>query len=139
MTDEIKVYVINKRRTNLYLRNIDPLTGRPVEKSAETSKQKAALAVAGKWPAELREGRYQKPSRVTWEAFRERYATNVLPGLASATATTYEATLNVFERTYNPDKLAKVTTSTITTFVSKLREPGIAEATIARHLPGCES
>jgi hypothetical protein len=32
--------------------------------------------------AELREGRYQKPNRMTWEAFREHYSANALPGLA---------------------------------------------------------
>src|SRR4051794_8109625 len=99
MTDEIKVYVINKGRKYLYLRYTDTTTGKPVEKSAETSKQRAALEAAGKWQAELREGRYQKPNRMTWEAFAEYYKANVLPALAPATQTTYEATLNVFERT----------------------------------------
>ena len=31
MTEEIKVYVINKGRTNLYLSCIDPLIGKQVE------------------------------------------------------------------------------------------------------------
>ena len=39
MTDEIKVYVIDKGRTNLYLRYIDPLTGKPVEKRQDKQPQ----------------------------------------------------------------------------------------------------
>ena len=38
MSDEIKVCVLNRGRKNLYLRYVDPMTGKPVEKSAETSK-----------------------------------------------------------------------------------------------------
>jgi integrase len=134
MTDEIKVYVINKGRKNLYLRYTDPMTGKPVEKSAKTSKQRAALEAAGAWQAELREGRYQKPNRMTWEAFEEYYKANVLPALAIASQTTYEATLNVFGRICTPQKLADVTTAKITGFVTQLRESGLAEASIARHL-----
>jgi integrase len=134
MTDEIKVYVISKGRKNLYLCYIDPTTGKQVTKSAETSKQKPALEAAGKWQAELREGRYQKRNRMTWEAFTEYYKLNVLPALAPATQTTYEATLNVFDRTCTPQKLADVTTAKITGFVTQLRESKLAEATIARHL-----
>ena len=37
--EEIKVYVIDKGRTYLYLHYTDPTTGKPVEKSARTSKQ----------------------------------------------------------------------------------------------------
>jgi hypothetical protein len=134
MTDEIKAYVINKGRKNLYLRYTDPMTGKPVEKSAETSQHEAALEAAGKWQAELREGRYQKPNRMTWEVFTEYYLANVLPALALSSQTTYEATLNVFERTCTPQKLADVTTARITGFVTQLRERKLSEATIARHL-----
>jgi integrase len=134
MTDEIKVYVIDKKRSSLYLKYFDPITGKPVEKSAKTGKLKAALEAAGAWQAELREGRYQKPSRMSWEVFKDYYTLNALPALALSSQTTYEATLNVFERTCNPLKLADVTTAKVTGFVTKLRESGLAEATIARHL-----
>ena len=48
------------------------------------------------------------------KAFREYYTTNVLPALAQSTAVTYEATLNAFERTCKPQRLADVTTARIT-------------------------
>ncbi len=134
MSDEIKVYVIDKGRKYLYLRYMDPLSGRHVEKSSRTAKPKAALEAAGAWQAELREGRYQKPSKWTWVRFREYYSANALPALAASSTITYEATLNVFERSCNPQKLADVTTAKITGFVTSLRTNGSAEATIARHL-----
>jgi integrase len=137
MTDEIKVHVASYGAgRNLVLRYTDPVTGERVAKSAGTRNRREAEREAGKWQAELREGRYQKASKISWESFRERYATDILPGLAVGTAATYEATLNVFERSCNPDKLAKVTTGIVTGFVTKLREAGLSEATIARHLRG---
>ncbi len=132
--DDVKVYVINKGRKYFYLRYTDPLTGRTIEKSAATSKHAEAVKAAGKWEAELREGRYQKPNRMAWEAFRHYYTTNAMPALALSSQATYEATINVFERECRPRKLADVTTAKITGFVTKLREKELSEATVARHL-----
>ncbi|HEX4488093.1 MAG TPA: tyrosine-type recombinase/integrase [Terriglobales bacterium] len=132
--EEVKVYVIDRGRTSFYLRYIDPTTGRPVEKSAATSKHSSAVKAAGKWEADLNEGRYQKPSHMSWEAFKEFYSTNAMPALAMSSQATYEATFNVFERICNPQKLSDVTTAKITGFVTRLRENGLAEATVARHL-----
>jgi site-specific recombinase XerD len=103
---------------------------------AKTNKHADALKEAGKWQDELQTGRYQKPSHITWETFTDYYRKNALPALAESTAVTYEATLNVFERTCNPQKLADVTTARITGFVTLLRGDGLAEATLARHLRG---
>ncbi|HEY3394835.1 MAG TPA: site-specific integrase, partial [Lacipirellulaceae bacterium] len=102
--------------------------------SAGTRNQKTAQQAAGKWQAELVEGRYQKPSRMTWEAFRDHYAANAMTALADSSATTYDATLNVFERLCNPQKLSDVTTAKITGFATELRAQGLREATVARHL-----
>ena len=136
-SDDIKVHVVDYGSgRNLMLRYRDPVTGKHVAKTAGTRILREAERAAGKWQAELRDGRYQKPSKVTWDAFRERYAELVLPGLSEGTATTYLATLNVFGRICKPDKLAKVTTSIITDFAAKLRAEGLREATIARHLRG---
>jgi hypothetical protein len=97
MSEEAKVYVLTKvGRKNLYLRFTDPTTGKRVEKSAETSKRAEAVKAAGKWEAELREGRYQKRNRMTWEAFKEYYTANALPGLAARTQQGYETALKCF-------------------------------------------
>ena len=47
---------------------------------------------------EVREGRYQKPNRKTWEEFRAYYSANALPSLAKRSRKSYESTLNVFEQ-----------------------------------------
>ena len=135
MHDRIKVHVVTyKRQTNLFMRYRDPVTGKQVARSTGTSKKRDAERAAAKWEAELREGRYQKSSRVTWEEFRDRYDRDVMSGLKPSTATTYDATFNVFERLRRPTKLAEVTTSTLTAFVTDLRVQVSAPATIARHL-----
>lgn len=132
--DEINVIVVDRKRKNLYLRYIDPNTGKVVEKSAKTKVRAEAIKAAGKWQAELREGRYQKPNQMTWEAFREYYANTALQRLKSSSQTTYEATLNVFEKLCCPQKLADITPPRITAFETQLRRSGRAEATIRRHL-----
>lgn len=83
MSEGIKVHVIDYGAgRNLMMRYICPLTGKQVTKSAGTRNMKSAEREAGKWQAELREGRYQKPSRMAWEAFKEYYRSNALPALA---------------------------------------------------------
>ena len=135
MNDQIKVHVVRRKsQTNLFMRYRDPVSGRQVARSTGTSKKRDAERAAAKWEAELREGRYNKPSRVTWEEFRDQYNRDVLDGLKASTATTYDATLNVFERLRRPVKLAEVTTSNLTAFVTDLRGQVSSPATIARHL-----
>ncbi|WP_428305503.1 tyrosine-type recombinase/integrase [Lacipirellula sp.] len=135
MIDQIKVHVVRySAQTNLIMRYRDPVTGRQVVRSTGTPKKRDAERAAAKWEAELREGRYQKPSRVTWEEFREQYSRDVLDGLKPSTATTYDATLNVFERLRRPVKLVEVTTTNLTAFVTDLRAQVSSPATIARHL-----
>jgi integrase len=135
MIDEIKVHVVKyPDRENYVLRYRDPITGLLKTKSAGTPRKGEASKEAGKWQAELREGRYQKPSKMTWEALRDYYAANALTALASRTAVVYEARLNVFERTCNPQKLSDLTTAKVTGFATALRSDGAEEATIARHL-----
>lgn len=133
--DEIKVYVVKyKDRDNYSMKYTDPLTGQNVRRSTGTSKLKAAEKAAAVWEAELREGRYQKPSKMGWEEFRHKFNEFYLPGVKVETAAAYDSTLNVFERTCRPQRLAQVTTARLTEFVRLLRADGLANATIARHL-----
>jgi integrase len=135
MTDEIKVHVVDYGpERNLMLRYRCPVTGKHIAKSAGTRNRKEADREAGKWEDQLRDGRYQKPSKMTWEAFRDYYSANALPALADSSASTYETTLNVFERICGPRKLADVSTTRVTAFVTELRTQGRSEATIAHHL-----
>lgn len=135
MNDQIKVHVVRySHQSNLVMRYRDPVTSRQVVRSTGTPKKRDAERAAAKWEAELREGRYQKLSRTTWEEFREQYSRDVLDGLKASTATTYDATLNVFERLRRPVKLVEVTTPNLTAFVTDLRAQVSSPATIARHL-----
>jgi integrase len=130
MTDEIKVHVVDFGRTNLYLRYVDPLTGRQVTKSARTSKQADAKKAAGVWEDQLRNGTYKPKSRVTWKEFRERYESEALPGLATTTAEKVFATFNTVEQYISPDRLQAMNADRVSKWQQALRDNGRAESTI---------
>jgi hypothetical protein len=87
-----------------------------------------------KWQDELRNGHYCKPSRMSWEAFRDFYSLNALPALSARSQESYETALNVFEKRCTPQKLADVTTARITGFVTALRSDGKSESSVACYL-----
>lgn len=133
--EDIKVHVVRyPDRTKLMMRYKCPDSGRQIARSTGTTNAKEANRAAAKWEAELREGRYKKPSKMTWAEFREHFDRNVMSGLRESTALAYDSTFNVFERKCNPGRLAQVTTTKVTAFVTMLREDGLSPATIARHL-----
>ncbi|MGD9632725.1 MAG: tyrosine-type recombinase/integrase [Pirellulales bacterium] len=135
MESEIKVHVVRyPNRPNLVMRYVDPITCKQVTKTAGTPNAREASKAAAVWEAELRAGSYAKPSRMAWDAFRDYYEANVLPGLSDNTSKAYATTLNAFEKHCKPTKLADVTTQRLTYFVRVLREAEKSEATIARHL-----
>ncbi|HMP08138.1 MAG TPA: phage integrase N-terminal SAM-like domain-containing protein [Lacipirellulaceae bacterium] len=135
MDDRIKVHVVKyPDRDNFMMRYRDPDTGRHVARSTGTNKQRDAEREAAKWEDQLREGRYQKANRITWEEFRERFDRDYLDGVKASTAAAYAASLNVYQRKCKPGRLAAVTTTAITAFVGMLREDRLTPATIARHL-----
>lgn len=135
MNEEIKVHVVKyKDRANLMMRYEDPMTGKQIARSTGTTKKREAERIAAKWEAELREGRYQKPSLWTWQEFRDHHNEHLLAGMKVGTTIAYDSTLNVFERLANPQKLSDATTTRITAFATALREQGRSVATVARHL-----
>lgn len=118
---EIKVHVVDRGRKYLYLRYVDPVTGKAIEKSSKSTTQKDAAKAAGKWEDELREGRYKAPSKVTWADFRTQYGDEVLPGLADNTDGKVAAVFEAVERIINPEKLAALTAGKISQFVKVFR------------------
>ena len=131
---EIQVQVVAyPDRKNLVLRFVDPNTGRQKTRSAKTTDLKIAERAAAVWEAELREGRYQSPSKITWAEFRERYENEVLPGLAKGTDEKVQSTFNLVERILAPDRLRSVTSERISYFQAELRKAR-AEDTIASYL-----
>jgi len=135
MSDEIRVTVCKyPDRANLVLRFIDPVTGRQKTKSAGTADEGEATKAAGKWEDELRSGRYEAPSRLTWADFRRRYEDEKLTTLAEKTRWTATIAMRHLERVLDPDKLAKLTTANLSRFQSKLRAEGMTDTTIAKNL-----
>lgn len=132
--ESIKVHVVDRGRKFLYLRYIDPVTGKGVEKSSRASNRKDAAKAAGKWESELREGRYKPASRVTWQEFTRRYEDEHVAALADGTAIKVAATFAAIEEIINPARLADMTANTISAFQQSLRDRGLTESTIAGHL-----
>ena len=101
----------------------DPVSGVREQRSTKvvndrTRKSlKAALGVAKQWEAELRSGKRQS-SRISWDDFRGRYETEVLPGLADKSDGSYQTALNTLERILRPDKLCDVTAGRLSTLQS---------------------
>ncbi|MCH7688467.1 MAG: hypothetical protein IH899_17590 [Planctomycetes bacterium] len=134
MNTEIKVHVIDYGRKSLYMRFTDTTTGKHVTKSTGTNKRREAERIAAKWEHDLREGRYQSPSKITWEEFRQRYEDEVLPSLADGTGDKVDAIFGIVERYLKPEKLASITAERISFLMSKMREAGRAESTIKSHM-----
>lgn len=135
MIEEIKVHVVKRKdQKNLFMRYKDPMTGRQVSKSTGTNRRKDALKVAGDWESQLREGRYKAPSKVSWEEFEERYENEVVPSMAERTAGKIDAMFNWIKRELDPDRLAKLTSDRISYLQRRMRDEGLAEATIKSHM-----
>ena len=106
MNNDIRVHVVKyKNRKNLVMRYVDPLTGRQVSRTARTVRKRDAERLAAKWEAELREGRYQKPSRITWQEFRQRYESEKLAQLSERSLESAGAAFRHLERVLNPKLL----------------------------------
>jgi len=135
--DQIRVYVVDYARECLYMRYKDPVTGKHVTRSTEIPRdsgraRKEAEKVAAKWEAELHEGRYKAPSKMTWAEFRERYEDEVVPGLAEKTAAKVSAMFNAVEEHIGVVLLADLSAEKISQLTKKLREAEWSKDTLAR-------
>jgi integrase len=132
---DITVYVVTfKDRPNLYMRYRDPISGRSESKSTGTRNRRQAEKVAAKWEADLREGRYTRGTKISWQDFRQRYEDEKLASLADATGDAAATSFNHMERIIGPQRLADVTASVLSRFQAQLRKEGLREASIATHL-----
>lgn len=131
---DITVRVIRRKRKFFYLRAEHP-NGSRQERSTGVrmggkKQQKEAERVAAVWEAELREGRFKAPSKVTWNEFTERYEREALSGLADRTAQKVATTFSQVAEILRPRLLADVTTERLSHFQTVLRDRGRAEDTI---------
>ena len=131
---ETKVKVIDRGKRYLVLRWIDPETGADRQKSAQTTDRSQAKKLAAQLEADLNEGRYVTPSKVTWEEFRDRFEAEKLPSLAVRTGGSYATALNHVENLMRPSRLADLTAAALSTFQARLRKREIKESSIATHL-----
>ena len=134
MNEEIKVHVVDYDRKSLYMRYRDPMTGRQHTRSTLTRRRRDAERAAAKWEAELREGRYQAPSRVTWGEFRERYEREVLLSHKQTSHNKACLVLGQVERILRPKLVRDLTADRLSHFQAVLRERGLAEVTIDGYL-----
>src|SRR4051812_45854767 len=89
-------------RPNLMLQWLDPETGRRKSKSAGTDDPQAASQARADLEYELNHGKHRGGSRLSWEAFREAFEAEFLPGKRPGTQTNYRTTLEAFEQICNP-------------------------------------
>src|SRR5262245_588607 len=135
MSEEIKVHVVKyPDRANYVMRYLDPFTNKQVQRSTGTTIKRDAEKEAGKWEAELNEGRYRKLSRTTWDEFIELYESDKLAALADASGEAATTALNHVKRVINPIRLREMTTARVGELQRSLRSEGMRETTIATHL-----
>jgi integrase len=137
VSEEIKVTVVEfGDRAHYQMQFRDPFTGKKKTRSTGVERggakaRKEAEKAAGKWEAELREGRFQNTSKMTWQAFRDRYEKDVLTSLAEGTDAKVQGVFNSLESILAPARLRDLTAERLSHYQSKLRENGLAESTIA--------
>lgn len=122
MHESIKVHVVDYGRACLYMRYTDPTTGKQITRSTKTAKRADAVKAAGKWEAELREGRYKPASKTTWFEFRRRYEDSAVVKMADASAAKIAGVLDAVERIINPALLADVREKQIEKLEKGLRD-----------------
>jgi len=135
MNDEIRVTVLRyPDRENLVLAYIDPVSNKRRTKSAGTSNEKDAWKAAAKWEEELRAGKYVSPSKITWKEFRQRYERERLASQSVSARKSTGTAFNLVERVLSPDRLAKLTTATMSKMIAELRAEKMRESTLASYL-----
>ena len=121
-------------RKYLQMQYRDSVTGRKKTRSTGTANRREAERVAAKWEAVLQAGRYQPPSKVTWDEFRRRYEDEVLASLADTTDKKAASVFNAVEKILNPDRVSQMTADKISYLQSRLRQKGLKESTIKGHM-----
>jgi integrase len=130
-----------KDRQHLMLQWFDPQTGKRKSKSAETTDADAAEIKRGDLEAMLNAGLHKESSRMGWEAFREAFEAEYLPGVRASTASLFRHTFDLFEELGRPVQLRALNERSLSQFVAAMRSrtmrdkhKGYAASTIRRAL-----
>jgi len=141
MTDRITVSVVEfSDRKHYQLQWKDPITGRKrtqssgIERTGRQRDRDKAAKKAGALREKLESGQCVTPTRIKWDAFRERYEREHLASLAEGTRGKVSSVLNTLERVLNPSHLRSITAERLSHYQAVLREKGRSENTIAGHV-----
>src|SRR5436190_2867967 len=85
-----------------------PASGKRITHSTKATVRREAEKAAGKWEAELREGRYKPKSAVTWQDFRAAFLES-MEAAPERTYSSYATAINALERHCKIDRLAELT------------------------------
>ena len=131
----IKVTVIKRPKSNnFYVRWTDPVTFRERRKSTKTKIKRDAERYALKLEKELNQGTHYELCRIDWKDFRNRYESEVVPGLAQRTSEKISVSFNAVERIVHPKLLLQVDADAISKIVKCYRKKGLREITIRSNL-----
>jgi integrase len=121
-------------RATFQLRWTDPVTGRTKTKTTDVpaveSRRREAERLAGELQADLRNNHDVSPARYGWKTFRERYESEIAPGLAASSQQKIGVVLDRLEKEIKVQRLADLDATRISKFVSILRQSGLRPSTI---------
>ncbi|MCA9235868.1 MAG: site-specific integrase [Planctomycetales bacterium] len=119
----------------LVLRWVDPQTGRPRERSAQTTRRREAQRLAAALEEEIAAGTVDSGA-LHWDRFRPRYEREHLAELSAKYRSQWTTAANALERLHNPEliRLEDLTASLLSRFSLRLREEGKSPASIAAYL-----
>lgn len=128
----IRVYVIPVGDKPWQLRWKDPVTRKWKQESTGTHNLEKANKAAIIKQHELEEGRAKEVGgKLPWAAFQTRYDEEYLSGLAAGSRVNAIRVLNSVASLIGPATVGGLTSALVSTWQSKLRKKGNAEATIA--------
>ena len=139
---DVKVRIVEFTDRRFYMMQwIDPGSGRKrskstkVERTGRKRERTGAERVAAKFEQQLRSGQYKEPSKMTWDAFRDRYDSEHLNSLADSTSSKANTVLDIVEDVLGkPNALAEMTTEMVSQFKGKLINNGKSHATVKSYL-----
>ena len=141
MNNDVKVYVVPRNNRGTYvLRYSDPNNPRKIREKNTGIKigGKAELKKAEIAAVELQEAlkRFEKvvPQRLRWDTFRNSYQKNHLPSLAKKSQLKAVLVLDRAEQELSPVLMSDLNTTTINTFVTRLRDAELTESTIESYV-----
>lgn len=136
----INVYLLKRKDSKYWqMRWVDPETELEKRESTKTKLRRDAERIQRSTEKALNEGTYYKVVKTAWSDFRERYETEVIPGMADNTAKIISVSFNHVEKTINPKTLKQINGNSLSKFVKGLREQGLREITIKDYLAHLQS